>query len=416
MVSKQGVFFKIKNSKNLNVKLLIFGRSTSSFGESFFLITLPLFVLGYSDSLAVSGGFFTIASIPAIILTPFLGVMVERIDKKKLIIGCDLCTSIIYIALAVMCGTKSQFLIILLAGVMVIKGCASFFDIASKVMFSELLEADSIQKYNALKSFCDTSVSMIAPAVGTLIYGIFGFRTVLFISAVLYAFSSIQECMIKYRPPSCSKSADEKDGNMKEELKEGFVYVFRNREILALFLLVMTLNFFVANDNEIIFPGILIQRYQISEKLYGFSTASYIAGTLLSGIFIFKNHRLELFVHINKLFLANSFCMILISFFAIILYPEKTAYFIVFMILEMIIGFITSCVNVPLFSYFQTRIPLDYQGRFFALLSFAANLLIPLGIAWTGILASGLGAETAYLINNAGVVLAVLLLMRKKKK
>ena len=136
----------------------------------------------------------------------------------------------------------------------------------------------------------------------------------------------------------------------------------------------------------------------------------------LAGIFIFKNHRLELFGHMNKLFLANAFCMSLVSIFAIILYPDKTLYFIVFMILEMVIGFITSCVNVPLSSYFQTRIPLSYQGRFFGLLSFSANLLIPLGITWTGFMASCLGAETAYLLNNAGVIAAVLLLRRKKKR
>ena len=441
MISKQGNCRNIKNDNNVNIKRLILGRSTSAFGEAFFLITLPLFVLGYSDSLAVSGGFFTIASIPAIIITPFLGVMVERVNKKKLIICCDLCTSLIYTGLAVMCGTKSRYLILLLAGVMVIKGCASFFDIASKVMFSELLDSDSMQKYNALKSFCDTAVSMIAPAVGTLVYGIMGFRTVLVVSAVLYACSALQECRIEYIPPNCSRDtcgndrraglkadecrktewgevSSEESGkcNVRRELKEGISYVLGNREILALFLLVMTLNFFVANDNEIIFPGILIQRYHISEKLYGFSTASFITGTLLAGIFIFKNHRLELFGHMNKLFLANAFCMSLVSIFAIILYPDKTLYFIVFMILEMVIGFITSCVNVPLSSYFQTRIPLSYQGRFFGLLSFSANLLIPLGITWTGFMASCLGAETAYLLNNAGVIAAVLLLRRKKKR
>ena len=50
----------------------------------------------------------------------------------------------------------------------------------------------------------------------------------------------------------------------------------------------MFLNFFIANNDEIINPGILIKKYGISEKLFGFSATSYGAGSVFAGIFIFN--------------------------------------------------------------------------------------------------------------------------------
>lgn len=52
-------------------------------------------------------------------------------------------------------------------------------------------------------------------------------------------------------------------------------------------MLVMFLNFFIANNDEIINPGILIKKYEISEKLFGLTATSYGLGSVVAGIFIY---------------------------------------------------------------------------------------------------------------------------------
>ena len=54
--------------------------------------------------------------------------------------------------------------------------------------------------------------------------------------------------------------------------------------------------------------------------------------------------------------------------------------FMIYVVLYFMIGIITTCVNVPLSSYFQVQVPIEYQGRFLALLTVASGLLIPLGM------------------------------------
>ena len=83
--------------------------------------------------------------------------------------------------------------------------------------------------------------------------------------------------------------------------------------------------------------------------------------------------------------------------------------FMIYVVLYFMIGIITTCVNVPLSSYFQVQVPIEYQGRFFALLTVASGLLIPLGISYTGLLAEMVGADIAYIINNLCVIVIVCL-------
>lgn len=221
-----------------------------------------------------------------------------------------------------------------------------------------------------------------------------------------YALSALQECFILYQKTG---QKPEQRENWLVRFWEGVRYVAGQKDVLALFVLVMALNFFVANGEEIINPGIIVQKYGISEALFGVTSSAAVAGTLAAGLFIFRNRWIGLRKNLKNLFLLNSAFMILIGVGSLCMTAAPAAYFVLFLIFEFLLGAVTSCVNVPLVSSLQTRVPIDFQGRFFALLSFSSSLLIPLGIIYTGFLASLVGADLAYIINNLCVIAIVLL-------
>lgn len=248
--------------------------------------------------------------------------------------------------------------------------------------------------------------TVIAPALGTIAFGLWGFDIVVLVVTVCYTLSAAQECFILYRK---TEQRPEQQKNWLIQFWDGIRYVTGQEDVLALFALVMALNFFVANAEEIINPGIIIQKYAISGALFGMTSSAAVVGTLAAGLFIFQNKWIDLQKNLKKLFLLNSALMVLIGVGALFMTSAPMAYFALFLFLEFLLGLVTSCVNVPLISSLQTRVPIDYQGRFFALLSFSSGLLIPLGITYTGFLASVVGADLAYIINNLCVIVIVLL-------
>lgn len=138
-----------------NIYLLLLGRTTSKFGAAFYLAVLPLYILKSTGSLAQSGLFFSLASLPALLITPLIGVAIEQLDRKWLIVVCALLTALIYFALRLCTLLSEHYVLLLLIGSLLINLLAHTFEISSKLLFSELVPSEELEHYNGLKSIFD---------------------------------------------------------------------------------------------------------------------------------------------------------------------------------------------------------------------------------------------------------------------
>lgn len=396
---------------NKNIKLLLFGRGVSEFGYTIYLIAFPLFVLSKTESLKDMGIFFSFSSLPAIILSPFLGSYIEKMNKKKIIVSCDMVNGLLYLFLYFN-FFNLKFIYILFTITIFNLIVSKIFSISSKVLFTEILDEDELEKYNGLQSLIENSSVILGPILGTFLYGAIGFKSMILILSCAYIFSSIQEMFITYLP----KIKNETNEKYITLFIDGFKYIKRNENILYLFLLVMSLNFFIANNDEIINPGILVQKFKISLKSYGLSGTFLGVGSILASSYIFINKKFSFLKNLKLLFILNSSFMVIIGILSLLVPIEyKNFYFTIFLILQFFIGVVTTFINVPLIAFFQKNVEVEYQSRFFSNLSFFSSLLVPAGILYTGYISNLIGADKVYILNNFIIILIVIYLGRKKK-
>ena len=396
-------------NKESNIKLLLLGRAMSLFGSTIYLIVLPLYILNTTKNLKTTGIFFAAVNFPTIIVSIFIGTIIEKFNKKNIILICDFLTSMLYFVLFLYLKNFNSlsflFLISLLINIV-----SKFFEIASKVLFSEINSPETLEKYNGLQSFMENTIIIVGPVIGTYLFVTFDFNLILIIVSLGYFLSFLQELFIKYEK---NLNLSIEKTNFLEDFKEGISYIGSNKIILNFFILVMFLNFFIANNDEIINPGILIRKYEISEKLFGFSATSYGAGSVFAGIFIYYNNKFKFLKKLKLLFILNSSLMCLLGLLSIILFKyNHYIYFIIFIFFQFLIGMITTFVNVPLISSFQKNVDIKYQSRFFSILSFFSGGLIPLGILYAGYLSSYIGADITYIINNLAIITIVCLVFK----
>ncbi|WP_339064310.1 MFS transporter [Fusobacterium polymorphum] len=393
-------------SKESNIKLLLLGRAVSLFGNTIYLIVLPLYILNTTQNLKTTGIFFAAVNLPTTIISIFIGTIIEKYNKKNIILICDFLTSMLYFILFLYFKNFSSLTFLFLVSLL-INIISKFFEIASKVLFSEINTVETLEKYNGLQSFMENTIIIVGPVIGTYLFVTFDFNLILIIVSLGYFLSFLQELFIKYE-----KNLDllvEKT-NFLEDFKEGISYIRSNKIILNFFILVMFLNFFIANNDEIINPGILIKKYGISEKLFGFSATLYGVGSVFAGIFIFYNNKFRFLKKLKSLFILNSSLMCLLGLLSIMLFKyNHYIYFTTFIFFQFLIGMITTFVNVPLISSFQKNVEIKYQSRFFSILSFFSGGLIPLGILYAGYLSSYIGADVTYIINNLAIIIIVCL-------
>lgn len=393
-------------SKESNIKLLLLGRAVSLFGNTIYLIVLPLYILNITQNLKFTGIFFAAVNLPTTIISIFIGTIIEKFNKKNIILISDFLTSILYFILFLYFKNSNSLIFLFLIS-LIINIISKFFEIASKVLFSEINIPETLEKYNGLQSFLENTVMIFGPVVGTYLFATFTFNFVLIIISLAYFLSFLQELFIKYEK---NTNLSKEKSSFFKDFKEGISYIKSKKIIFNFFILAMFLNFFIANNDEIINPGILIKKYQISEKLFGFSVACYGLGSVVAGIFIYYNKKFKLLKKLKLLFILNSSLMCLGGLLSIILFRyNHYIYFTIFIFFQFLIGMITTFVNVPLISSFQRNVEIEYQSRFFSILSFFSGGLVPLGILYAGYLSSYIGADVTYMINNVVIIIIVCL-------
>ena len=372
-----------------------------------------MYILNITQNLKFTGIFFAAVNLPTTIISIFIGTIIEKFNKKNIILISDFLTSILYFILFLYFKNSNSLIFLFLIS-LIINIISKFFEIASKVLFSEINTPETLEKYNGLQSFLENTVMIIGPVIGTYLFATFSFNLILIIVSLSYFLSFLQELFIKYEK---NTNLSKEKSNFFKDFKEGISYIKSKKIIFNFFILAMFLNFFIANNDEIINPGILIKKYQISEKVFGFSVACYGLGSVVAGIFIYYNKKFKLLKKLKLLFILNSSLMCLGGLLSIILFKyNHYIYFTIFIFFQFLIGMITTFVNVPLISSFQRNVEIEYQSRFFSILSFFSGGLIPLGILYAGYLSSYIGADVTYIIDNIAIIIIVCLVFNNIKE
>lgn len=393
-----------------NIRKLLIGRFISAIGDGFFLIALPLYLYELTNSLLDLGLFFMLIKIPSMILMPKIGVIIENINKKHAIVISDYLSALFFGLMAIINFIKPDNFIIFVAfsALYIING--SVFSISSSVLFTQLTNESNRLKMNSVKSLLDNAAALGSPAIGTLLFATIGLHGILIVNAIVFFLSATLELFIKY---SYNINKEETENSLS--LKD-YCYVFKwlniNKPVLGLLIIVMALNFFVAPNEEVIFVGILIGKYNIPTSFYGFSSTVFIIGGLLASLMIIRNYDFKK-VKLTTLFLVNSLVLTIIGLLSIVLFHivNWKLFYLIYLILLFFVGIITTLINVPLISKFQSDIPVNMQSRFFATLSLGGSLFVPLGIFVSGLFSNRIGADYTLVIYNI-IVIALVLLVR----
>ena len=165
-------------SKESNIKLLLLGRAVSLFGNTIYLIVLPLYILNTTQNLKTTGIFFAAVNLPTTIISIFIGTIIEKYNKKNIILICDFLTSILYFILFLYFKNFSSLTFLFLFS-LIVNIISKFFEIASKVLFSEINTTETLEKYNGLQSFIENTIMIIGPVIGTYLFATFDFNLIL---------------------------------------------------------------------------------------------------------------------------------------------------------------------------------------------------------------------------------------------
>lgn len=404
-----------------NMILYLMGSFVSLFGTQIYNFAIALYVLKETGSGLAFSATLVFSMIPRIVLGPIVGVLADRVDRKKVVVGADIASGLVvfaFLGAVTLYGFKLTY-VYAAAALLAISN--TFFDTFFGASIPNIVDDKHLMRLNSLSQSIGSIASISGPFLGGLIYGFVDIRFFLVLNAVSFILSGIQEMFIdfEYNKPEVNQAAV----NLKEnksfsvDFIEGFKYIKSQRAVFMLFFFAVFLNFFFVMGLDVPLPYIVNNELQMSAKQFGTLEGMFpvgmLVGSLILSIIPERDKKYKSMIG-GLLVCSLVILMFGMPIFNGILGLGNIFWFIYYTALIIIIGTAIVFVQVPISVMMQRLVPDNMRGRVIGLMGTMAMAISPVGMILSGVL---LDIVPAFIMPVAtGVILVFLTLMMAANK
>ncbi len=266
---------------NPNYRLYFSGQAVSMIGTWMQRVAQSWLVLELTGSGTALGVVVAMQTLPVLLLGPYGGVVADRIDKRKLMIGLQSMMGILALALGLLTVT-GVINIWMVYGLALLLGLNTCFENPARQSFIlELVGAEHIRNAVSLNSVLVNVARAVGPAVAGLVIAAGGLGICFLVNAVSFipVVASLMRLDVSALQPS------EPAIRAKGQLREGLSYVWRTPELRAP-LLMMALVGCLAYEFTVVLPIVAKQTFNGGAQTYGFMTAAMGIGAVVGGLFV----------------------------------------------------------------------------------------------------------------------------------
>lgn len=407
--------------RNSEFRLLWLAQLVSFIGEGIFQTAMIWWVIQVTGSGTMVGLITSISFLPAVLIGPFAGTMVDRLPPKILLIGADFFRALLvgFFAVNAWAGTLEINHLFWLCGLLSASGV--FHSPTTLTVIPRILEERDIDEAMALHTIVRDISKLAGPAMGGMIIARYSVGHAFMVHAACLLVSVL--CIFIMKIPKIIR--EEGGESVIAQLKAGFSYVWREKILGRLLLSFGCLNLFVVpiivllpmTIAKVFVAGSVAEdggaemvqfgSYAIKGSMaLGISEGVLAFGSVLTG-FLFV--RLFSKVPTSKLLIRA-----LITNSGLFVLFAVTGNFALFVLGLFFLGGCFTSVNVAVLTLFQKSVLPEMKGRFFALVEVISFALFPLSLAASGKLTDVLGLPGCYLLCAAGIAGITIFIMLQK--
>jgi len=226
--------------RHRNFRLYVLGQLLSTMGTWMQIIAQGWLVYQLSQSELMLGVVGFASAIPALLITPWGGVVVDSVSKRKLMIITQSCAMLLAFILAVLTftGVVEVWHVLLLT---VFTGIVNAFDGPARQAFVvEMVGREDMPNAIAINSMTFNSARVVGPAIAGVLLVALGASWCFLINGI--SFLAVIGGLLAMRLPTASPRKGQV--NAWHQLRSGLSYAVRSNEVGALLLIALTLSLF----------------------------------------------------------------------------------------------------------------------------------------------------------------------------
>ena len=417
---------------NKDFALLFFGRLVSDIGHHLYNFAIGWYVLTITNSAAQAGFYMAFGGIIFVVLTPIAGVLVDRLDRIKIIYITDFIRGVsIFLAglviiiqpmfqlgnLSIDLGEPTAQLVVLYITAFLFSVNGALFSPAVTASIPYLVKDEDLMRANSLNSGMHAFVSIVGGLLAGVLYTTLGIGFIFIITSMSYVLSAISEMFIKTKSHEVNAQKLTLQLALKE-FGEGFTFILQKQGMLMFVIVVLLINMLAAPLFGVAQPYFFNQVVQSEPWVYSLIGFAFSLGSIVMAIILAGKPTKELVNRPLRRGLLGFTIGVAFNGLIVLLYTESIIgiwlMFGFMMFVSVGIGLNITYVNTPIGVALQRYVPKDKLGRVNSIINLMAVGIIPFSTALAGLLIESLSLPFFYLFVVLGMGIASTIAYRSK--
>ncbi len=399
--------------KHNNWKLKFFtiwaGQAVSLITSAILQMTIIFYLTEKTESAMVLSMASLVGFLPYAVFGPAIGVLVDRYDRKKIMIGADLIIAIAGAVLTII-TLYMELPVWMVMVVLFIRSIGTaFHSPALNAVTPLLVPEDQLTKCAGYSQSLQSLSYILSPAVAAFLYSVWELNAIIAIDVLGAVIASLTVAFVNI--PKLNVDQQSMQVNFLKEMKAGIVVLRQSKGLFAL-LLLGTLYTFVYMPINALYPLFSMEYFNGTPMHISITEIAFALGMLVGGLILGRLGGYEKRVQL----ITGSFFVMGVSLAVSGLLPPNG--FAMFVVCCAMMG-----ISVPFYSgvqtaLFQEKIKPEYLGRVFSFTGSIMSLAMPLGLILSGFLADRFGVNHWFLISGVlilGIAIACSMMPEIKK-
>ncbi len=361
------------------------GQTISSLGDGFYLIAFVWLSMRLSGGKGiVMGGVLSIYTVGEVVFGLIAGPIVDRFDRKRILIITDMIRGIIVLSVFIMVLTARISLLNLYVCVALFAVFTPIFHRAEFAIIPQLIEKEYLMKANGLLAGARRAMQIMAPILAGVVIAVAGVSVCFLLDALSFALSMALTMLLRVEPVTLSK-AKNFITPLASNFALGFKCLMNSPFLLALGIYAACVNFFAGP----IFPLIplLTEKTGIGASGYGVIMGGLSAGMIAASFMIgFVGKR------------ADKVAVMLtgLAFSALAIMSMSIFENFLLIISAVVLGIGLNVTNIPITTIFQQEIPKERLGVVSSFVFTIAQIAMPVSMLLSGVLVDIFSVKTLF--------------------
>ncbi|WP_141603642.1 MFS transporter [Terrilactibacillus laevilacticus] len=391
--------------KNKSYVFLISAQVISNIGDWLHILAL-LTLVGlkwHASPLAMTGTMLCL-TVPAVLFGPIAGVVVDRIDRKHMMIVSDICRAFIVLGIAFSSHLWQVYVLLCLLALF-----SDLFNPAESAKIKEIVSEEHLQQAVAYSGVINNGAKIIGPMISGIVVSLMGIKGAFYLDALSFILSALLLIGLPKTPKVILEERKTQNHQQKKsffkDLIDGLSFI-KQSPILFLGLLILSFVFFALQISDSQSIVLFREIPHLPVHLIGTCMAASGAGMLISSLILSKINLGSRLITLaispiivgGGLFSAGWFVHLPLSIINI-LYP----------IIFIFVGLAMGMAIIPFQVLTQKLTPSSYTGRIFGTINSVSTLFTILGMLTGGLLSEWMGGIRTFLASGTLLIIIGLL-------